>query len=283
MTMDKLPSKYIGLYIEQLKQGGLRVPFSSFFLVVIRHFGVHVSQLVPMGVNRGHWFSFENKIGQGTRKCFKEVTTSLKGWKRKFFLIDRRAILDAMPWRHGDTHLHDNFLTNFSENEVDRRSEFLVPLWPPPRHLLYVCRLTMACRHPELQYNIKDQDKNVINMDTFLKLPTWTRTVVSKGDPLPESQRPKPRVTLPLPEGSKIPELTAFQKSMEKASPKITAAREKKEQQGIARAEARRTKAGEGEDAGGPRKKQKVQKHPGPNPSDYLVKVVFSLSFKIFC
>ncbi|GJX96948.1 hypothetical protein Tco_0352746 [Tanacetum coccineum] len=52
ITMNKLPSRYIGLYIEQLEQGGLRVPFSSFFLAVIKHFGVHVSQLVPMGVNR---------------------------------------------------------------------------------------------------------------------------------------------------------------------------------------------------------------------------------------
>nr|GFA24375.1 hypothetical protein [Tanacetum cinerariifolium] len=81
----------------------------------------------------GHWFSFENKIGRGTRKCFKEVTTSLKGWKIKIFLIDRRAIPDAMPWRH------------------------------------------------------------VISMDTFLKLPTWTETIVSKGDPIPEDQRLKPR------------------------------------------------------------------------------------------
>nr|GEV50239.1 hypothetical protein [Tanacetum cinerariifolium] len=45
------PYKYIGLYIEQLEQGELRVPFSTFFLAVIKHFGVHVSQLVPMGVN----------------------------------------------------------------------------------------------------------------------------------------------------------------------------------------------------------------------------------------
>ncbi|GJS19164.1 hypothetical protein Tco_0447796 [Tanacetum coccineum] len=35
MTMNKLPLRYIWLYIEQLEQGGLRIPFSSFFLVVI--------------------------------------------------------------------------------------------------------------------------------------------------------------------------------------------------------------------------------------------------------
>ncbi|GJY84914.1 hypothetical protein Tco_0498940 [Tanacetum coccineum] len=293
MTMNRLPSRYIGLYVEQLEQGGLRIPFSSFFLVVIRHFGVHVSQLVSMGVNRvilfkirclslyinptvslfrvfyklckqGHWFSFENKTGRGTRKCFKEVTMSLKGWKRKFFLLDRRAIPDAMPWRHGDIDLHDDLPANYNENDVARLSEFLVPLRPPPRHLLYVCGLTTACRHPDLRYDIKDQDKNVISMDTFLKLPTWIETVVSKGDPIPEDQRPKPRVTPPLPVGFKLPELTAFQKNLEKPNPKIVAAREKKEQLNLAKAEAKRVGTGGVE---GPRKKQRVQKQSEPTQS----------------
>nr|GEV49156.1 hypothetical protein [Tanacetum cinerariifolium] len=226
MTMDRLPSWYIGLYVEQLEQGGLRVPFSSFFLVVIKHSGVHVSQLVPMGVNR-------NKTGRGTRKCFKEVTTSFKGWKRKNFLIDRRAIPDVMHWRHGDTDLYDDFPTNFNQDDVECLSEFSVPLWPPSRHLLYVCGLTTACWHPGLSYSIKDQDKNVISMDTFLKLLTWTGTIVSKGDPIPEDQRPKPRVTPSLLEGSNIPNLTAFQRS-----------------------------------AGGSRKKQKVQKQNEPTQSE---------------
>nr|GEV82625.1 putative UPF0481 protein At3g02645 [Tanacetum cinerariifolium] len=127
MTMDRLPSRYIGLYVEQLEQG------------------------------------------------------------------DHHAILDDMPWRHGDTDLHDDFPSNFNQDDVERLSEFLVPLRPPPRHLLYVCGLTMACRHPGLLYSIEDQDKNVISMDTFLKLPTWIWTIVSKGDPIPEDQCPKLR------------------------------------------------------------------------------------------
>ncbi|GKG38233.1 hypothetical protein Tco_0457456, partial [Tanacetum coccineum] len=73
----------------------------------------------------GHWFSFENKTGRRTQKCFKEITSSLKGWK-KFFLLDRRAIPDAMPWRHSDTDLHDDFPTHFNENDAARLSEFQV-------------------------------------------------------------------------------------------------------------------------------------------------------------
>ncbi|GKE18192.1 hypothetical protein Tco_1425769, partial [Tanacetum coccineum] len=224
MTMNRLPSRYIGLYIEQLEQGGLRILFSSFFLAVIRHFGVHVSQLVQMGVNRGHWFSFENKTKRDTKKIF----------------VVKESSDDA------------------------RLSDFLVPLRPPPRHLLYVCGLTTACRHPELQYNINDQDKNVIRMDTFLKLPTWTGTVVSKGGPIPEDQCLKPRVTLLLSVGTTIPELTPFQKNLEKPNPKIAAAWEKKDQQNLAKAEAKRVGA---EAGGGLKKKRRVQRHNEPTQS----------------
>ncbi|GJU26008.1 ribonuclease H-like domain-containing protein [Tanacetum coccineum] len=179
MTLNRLSLRYIGLYIEQLKQGGLRIPFSSFFLAVIRHFG-------------GHWFSFENKTGRGTKKCFKEVTSSLKWWKKKIFLLDRRAIPDAMPWRHGDTDLHDDFSASYNENDVARLSEFLVPLRPPPRHLLYVCGLTTSFRHPELQYNIRDQDNNVARrlvtvVEVAKDTPHLEKEVVDLSVHLPQS------------------------------------------------------------------------------------------------
>nr|GEV68230.1 hypothetical protein [Tanacetum cinerariifolium] len=209
MTMDRLSSRYIGLYVEQLEQRGLRIPFSSFFLAVIKHFG-------------GQFFSFENKIDRGTRKCFKEVTTSLKD-------------------------LHDDFSSNFNQDDVERLSKFLVLLQPPPRHLLYVCGLTTACRHPRLSYSIKDEDKNA-------------RVIL-----FPDDQRPKPRVTPPMPKGSKILNLTAFQRSVEMPNTKIAAAREKKEKQSLARAEAKCAGAGH---AGGSRKKQKVQKQNEPTHSE---------------
>ncbi|GJU87172.1 hypothetical protein Tco_1294718 [Tanacetum coccineum] len=101
-------------------------------------------------------------------------------------------------------------------------------------------------------------------MDTFLKLPTWTGTVISKGDPIPEDQHPKPRVIPPLAVGTAIPALTSFQKNLEKPNPKIAAAREKKDQQNLAKAKAKRAGAGA---AGGPKKKRRVQKHAEPTQS----------------
>ncbi|GJY25841.1 hypothetical protein Tco_0400567 [Tanacetum coccineum] len=156
-------SRYIGIYLEQLEQGGLRIPFSTFFLAVIKHFGMHVSQLVPMGVNR------------------------------------------------------DDFPTHYNENDAARLAEFIIPLRPPPRHLLYVYGLTTACRHPDRAYTIKDRDKNVIDMDTFLKLPIWTGTTVRE---------------------------TITEKNLEKPNSKIAATREKKDRQNLANAQAKRAREG---------------------------------------
>ncbi|GKA63875.1 hypothetical protein Tco_0763481 [Tanacetum coccineum] len=43
LTMNKLPDDVIGIYVEQLDQGGMRIPFSTFLLVVIKYFRVHIS------------------------------------------------------------------------------------------------------------------------------------------------------------------------------------------------------------------------------------------------
>ena len=49
--IDSLPDDVIGLYLEYFMQGGIRVPFSSFLLSIIRHYKVHISQLVPLDFN----------------------------------------------------------------------------------------------------------------------------------------------------------------------------------------------------------------------------------------
>nr|GEU31662.1 hypothetical protein [Tanacetum cinerariifolium] len=168
-----------------------------------------------MGVNMGHWFSFENKTSGRAKKCFKEVTSTLKGWKKKFFLIDRQAVSDAMPWRHTDIDLHDDFPTHYNENDAAPLAEVIVPLRPPLRHLLYVCGLTTVCRHSNRAYHIKDQDMN----------------------------------------GKAIPDKSPFQKNLEKPNSKIVAAREKKDQQNLAKAQTKYVEKG-GPEA--PRKKKRL-------------------------
>ncbi|GJY49225.1 hypothetical protein Tco_0439181 [Tanacetum coccineum] len=50
--MDQLPEDLIGLYEQFFEYSGLRVPFSTLLLGVIKHFRVHISQLVHLELNR---------------------------------------------------------------------------------------------------------------------------------------------------------------------------------------------------------------------------------------
>ncbi|GKD76427.1 hypothetical protein Tco_1339048, partial [Tanacetum coccineum] len=141
------------------------------------------------------------------------------------------AIPDDMPWRYTDTDLRDDFPTRYNEGVVARLAEFIVPLRSPPLHLLYVCGLTTAYRHPELAYDIKDRDGNVLTMDAFLKIPVWTGTV----------------------------------KNLEKPNSKIAAAREKNEAKALAKLQAKHAGEGASEAL---RKKRKAHSNQAPGNSD---------------
>nr|GEV14141.1 hypothetical protein [Tanacetum cinerariifolium] len=52
LTMNRLPADKIGIYDQYLELSGVRVPFSTLLPSVIKHFRVHISQLVPLGLNR---------------------------------------------------------------------------------------------------------------------------------------------------------------------------------------------------------------------------------------
>ncbi|GJY19899.1 hypothetical protein Tco_0392465 [Tanacetum coccineum] len=106
-TMDQLSDDMIGLYEQYFEFSGIRVPFSTFLLAVIKHFRVHISQLVLLG-KQEHWFSFKRRVGKGAKgQVFRETFSGLKGWKKIFFFLDRRAIPDAMVWRHHDSDVND--------------------------------------------------------------------------------------------------------------------------------------------------------------------------------
>ncbi|GKB62468.1 hypothetical protein Tco_0918654 [Tanacetum coccineum] len=102
-TMDRLPADAIGIYSEFLWFSGVRVPFLTFLLSVLKYFKVHISQLVPLG----DWFSF-SKRRNTEDVCMDDGPSSLKKWKNKFFLIDRRAIPDYLTWRHSCSCVSDD-------------------------------------------------------------------------------------------------------------------------------------------------------------------------------
>ncbi|GJV72729.1 hypothetical protein Tco_1492724 [Tanacetum coccineum] len=109
MTMNALSNDAIGLYAHHFQQGGLRVPFSSFFLKVVEHFCVHISQLVPLSINRVTFFELYCRALDivPTVPLFASFTNYAN--KDKFFLVDRRAAPIAMAWRHHDSSVADPF------------------------------------------------------------------------------------------------------------------------------------------------------------------------------
>ena len=70
-------------------------------------------------------------------KCFEEQLSGLKFWKDFFFLIDRRAIPDAMPWRHKDSKISDRFPENYSLKDAKKIANKVIVLRKTPSSLLY--------------------------------------------------------------------------------------------------------------------------------------------------
>nr|GEV96077.1 hypothetical protein [Tanacetum cinerariifolium] len=123
-TMDHLSADAIGIYYEFFWFSGVRVPFLTFLLSVLKYFKVHISQLVPLG----DWFSF-SKRHNTENVCMDDGPSSLKKWKIKFFLIDRRAIPDHLTWRHSCSCVSDDLPSDgYDRNDVHRLCAPLIRL-----------------------------------------------------------------------------------------------------------------------------------------------------------
>ncbi|GKA06697.1 leucine-rich repeat-containing protein, partial [Tanacetum coccineum] len=87
---------------------------------------------------QGHWFSFQNRAGKGCQPCLKDTPTSLKKWKDKFFLVDRRAAPIAMAWRHHDSSVADPFprSSEYNTSDVAKLREVVISLRRPPLSIL---------------------------------------------------------------------------------------------------------------------------------------------------
>nr|GEV99026.1 retrovirus-related Pol polyprotein from transposon TNT 1-94 [Tanacetum cinerariifolium] len=148
-TMDRFSADAIGIYFEIFWFFGIRVPCSTFILFVLKYFKVCISQLVPLGLNevvsfevvfrdlnivptitlfhvikclckQRDWFCF-SKHRNMEDVCMDDGPSSLKKWKDKFFLIDRRAILDYLTWRHSSSCVLDDFpYDGYDRNDVQR-------------------------------------------------------------------------------------------------------------------------------------------------------------------
>ncbi|GJY27245.1 hypothetical protein Tco_0401971 [Tanacetum coccineum] len=209
LTMNRLPNDKICIYDQYLELSGVRVPFSTFLL-------------------SGHWFSFERRSGKGGQsKIFNEFCTSLKHWKDRFFLIDRHAISDAMPWRHQDSSVADPTPTGVRAEDIHRLCEHIIDLRLIYPAMLYTIGPTTIWKHVGHHPVFKDGEGtgNIIVLQSFFPMAGGVR--VGKGTALASNEAIPHHTTPPLPSGSQIPEKSDHQKFFEYENERVLAAKRK--------------------------------------------------------
>ncbi|GJX38260.1 hypothetical protein Tco_0251563 [Tanacetum coccineum] len=78
-----------------------------------------------------------------------EPIDDLKGWKKRFFFLDRRAIPNAMAWRHYDSDVNDpSPKDGFSASDVQMLTEQVVDLRSVPSGLLFLGGLATTWDFP---------------------------------------------------------------------------------------------------------------------------------------
>ncbi|GJR27149.1 hypothetical protein Tco_1103381 [Tanacetum coccineum] len=185
-VMSELSDDAIGIYHRMFDFSGVRIPFSSFLLALIKHYRVHFSQLGPLGLNKtlckqGDWFSFAKRRAPSP-VCIDDNHSCMKHWNSGFFFIDRRGILDAMVWRHPDAAIDDPRPTAGSFNMADVRhlSAHVVKLRDMPEGVLVLSGLSRVWKSRIYDPVLRGADGNVMGIHDFLCLPEWTGAEVQE-------------------------------------------------------------------------------------------------------
>nr|GFB23779.1 hypothetical protein [Tanacetum cinerariifolium] len=175
------PTYYVRVILSESKYYPLREFVSRFFKVS----------------KQRHWFSFEKRVGKGAGgQIFQETFSGLKGWKNRFFFLDRRAISDAMAWRHHGSDISDSVLEDgFSEQDVQTLAERVIDL--------------------------------LVTMSEYIRCPFLSGATIEKGSALTNQDQRAQHTVPPLSVGQAIPNKTAHQE-VEVEDPKIVATCERK-------------------------------------------------------
>ncbi|GJV37100.1 hypothetical protein Tco_1409577 [Tanacetum coccineum] len=118
-TITQFPEGKVGVYTRFFDYCGYRIPFTKFFMAVLRYFRIHISQLSPFGAARvSHFevltrvldlapsvtvfrafytrtysdglFSFA-KRSPSSPSCFPKPPDSIKNWSDHFFWVDAKV------------------------------------------------------------------------------------------------------------------------------------------------------------------------------------------------
>ncbi|GJT12193.1 hypothetical protein Tco_0859235 [Tanacetum coccineum] len=139
------------------------------------------------------WFSFAKRRAPSPI-CIDDNKSCMKGWKRGFFMIDRRAITDYMSWRRSNLVIADPKPSAGSYNQayVRRLSAHVVKLRDMPEGVL---RLPFYCT-PAAAVDAAIPDPTPMDLAAVLPIRrSWPRPKLPRSEgPLPLAQ---PRAMLP--------------------------------------------------------------------------------------
>ncbi|GJS41511.1 hypothetical protein Tco_0566554 [Tanacetum coccineum] len=208
------------------------------------------SSKIPLDLHNG-WSGSGGKI-------LNETFSGLKGWKKRFFFLDRRAIPQAMAWRHHDSDIHDPLPTDgFHASDVVTLTNQSIDIRPVPSGLLFHAGLATTWEFSGFLPVFKDTEGNVVTMSEYLRFPFLDGATIEQGGALSARDAITQRTTGPLPVNQSLPEKTARLKEVEISDPKIVVIRERKAR-AAAKKRAERKRAADGE--GGSKGKTKRRK-----------------------
>ncbi|GJX06339.1 hypothetical protein Tco_0194271 [Tanacetum coccineum] len=106
----------------------------------------------------------------------------MNNWKSGFFLIDRRAIPDAMVWRHPGAAIDDPRPAGGSFNmaDVHRLSAHVIKLRDMPEGVLVLSGLSRVWKNRFCDPVLRGANGNVMGIHDFFCLPEWTGAEVQE-------------------------------------------------------------------------------------------------------
>nr|GEW38537.1 hypothetical protein [Tanacetum cinerariifolium] len=186
-----------GLNERYFELSGIRVPFSTF---LVGRYQVFSRTYFPACAVKVEPVNYVRVVLSKSRgfggQIFRETFSGLKGWKRRFFFLDKRTISDDMAWRHHDSDVNDLDL----EDRFNALDDF-----------------------PSFRPIFKDTEGNVVIMSEYLRFPFLSSASILKGHALTPQDQIKQHTTHPLPSDQTIPAKTDHQKRVEVEDPKIVA------------------------------------------------------------
>ncbi|GKA28087.1 hypothetical protein Tco_0714255 [Tanacetum coccineum] len=188
----------------------------------------------------------------------------LRKWKGRFFFIDRRAIPDAMCWRHHDSDISDPAPKDgFDEADVITLTHQPIDIRGILSGLLFSAGLAITWEFPKFRPLFKDPKGNVVTMSEYLRLPFLSGMTIEAGEALTEQDVIPQHTTTPLSDDEQVPGKTDSQQRVEASDPKIVATRIRKAHAAAKRkAEKHRESEGVGRSEGSSkRRKEKSSDH----------------------